>query len=105
MSGNPIDLFSLDGEDMSKIVHAIHTVAGYNDESKEVRDSIKETLDDLVANLGANKTSAAEIKRVVKKVARIRADKKDQDFAYENQIIENLLEQMDKASVDPEDNE
>ena len=100
MSGTPLDFNALDTNELTKLTTAVHAVAAYAIENKEVRESVAETLDSLVAELKADKDSAKYVKKFVRKAAATYANNKTADLRYENEIVEMLLDSATKRSIE-----
>jgi hypothetical protein len=99
-TGIAIDLLALDSEQESKILTAVRALSEYIDERKEVAESEKITIEQLIADLQADKDSAKEIKKHVKKTAK-HYNKRDKDRVQnDNAVVEALLDKLDRNLVD-----
>jgi hypothetical protein len=99
----PIDFETMDADDFKKVVNAVAILANYNIEKKEVGEAIKETLDSLCDELKADKGSAAQIKKTVRKAATIWANNKVDDIRYENEMVDILLSKVNKHAIESDD--
>lgn len=100
--GRPIDFQQLDDDELSKLINAVDILASYNIERKEIGESVKETLDSLVDEMKADKDSAKDIKRFVRKAATVYANNKTDDIRYENEVVEMLLEKVNRSAIESE---
>lgn len=98
--GRPIDFQQLDDDELSKLINAVDILASYNIERKEIGESVKETLESLVHEMKADKDSAKDIKRFVRKAATVYANNKTDDVRYENEVVEMLLEKVNRSAIE-----
>lgn len=91
---NFIDFDNLTNEQSDKVGKVVKVLTEYIAEQKAVRDSMAATLDDLAADLDADKESTTKLKKVAKKAASVIANNKATDLRGDNTAIERLLEKM-----------
>lgn len=101
--GHSLDFGSLSSDELQKLVSAINAISSYNIERKEIGESIKEVLETLCFEMKADKDSAKYVKRFVRKAATVHANNKLDDVRYENEVVDLLLDSVNRKSVEPEE--
>jgi Na+-transporting NADH:ubiquinone oxidoreductase subunit NqrA len=89
--GNAIDFANLDKAQLDKMKTAVKVLSEYDGEITNINESKKQTLDDLVTNMGADKDSAKKLKKYVKVAARARRTDGAEEIRDDNTAIERLL--------------
>lgn len=100
MAGRPIDFHSLSPNEVTAFSEVARTVASYMLEKKQVDESIKETIDGFVDELGADKESASKAKSIIRKTASIHAKNKSEEACVEMSAIDLILEKLGTVSAD-----
>jgi hypothetical protein len=90
--GIDIDFANLDAEQKTQMTSAVKTIAEYIVEKKRTQESIKETLDNLISDLKANKPSAKTAKKLVNKAAKVYANHESDLVKAENEIFELFID-------------
>lgn len=94
MAGRPIDFHSLNPDEVTAFTEVVRTVASYQIEKKQFDESIKETIDDFVEDLGADKESASKAKSIIRKAAAIYSKNKSEEASVEMSAIDLILEKL-----------
>lgn len=97
MSGRPIDFHSLSPDELTKFSEVVRTIASYQIEKKQFDESIKETMDDFVSDLGADKESASKAKSIIRKAASIYAKNKSEEASAEMSAIDLILARLEEV--------
>jgi hypothetical protein len=90
-TGNAIDFANLDKPTLDKMKQTVKVVAEYQGEIKGINESIKQTLDDLVHAINADKASAKKAKKYVKVAAKARNANSAGEIRDDNTAVERLL--------------
>ena len=92
-----------DKEQGDALLNSVKQLASYNAEQLGIRDSVKETLDDLVAFLKVEKEDAAAIKKYVRKAAAAYGKHEMDQLLNEQSAIEMLIARLDGQTGGDED--
>jgi len=84
-----------DKEQGDALLNSVKALASYNAEKLGIADSVKETLDDLVAFLKCEKEDAAAIKKYVRKAAAAYGKHEMDQLLNEQSAIEMLIARLD----------
>jgi len=98
-----LDFEALDPDDLKKIINGVAIVASYIIQKKDFDESIKDTLESLCIEVKAEKKAGSELKKYVRKAASVWARNKVDDIRYENEIVEMLLDSVNKHSVEEDE--
>ncbi len=100
MAGRPIDFHSLSPNEVNAFTEVVRTVASYMLEKKQFDESIKETIDGFVDELGADKESASKAKSIIRKAASIHSKNKSEEASVEMSAIDIILEKLGSVTSD-----
>jgi len=80
-------------------VSTIKILAEYQAEQASIRESIKETIDDFISEVKADKDSAASLKKHIKKAATVFYKRQSDDVREEHGTLEYLLELVENKTT------
>ena len=80
-------------------VSTIKILAEYQAEQASIRESIKETLDDFIAEVNADKDDAAALKKHIKKAATVFYKRQGEEVREEHGTLEYLLELIENKTT------
>lgn len=93
-SGSRIDFANLSPDDLDRMKKAVKVVAEYIGQQKQTAEAIKETLQSLVDNMGADKDSSKRAKRYVRIAARAYIAESSDAIVEDHTAIEQLLKAL-----------
>lgn len=93
-TGESINFDNLGTEQLEKLKKCVKVISEYLGEQAKVRDSIKGTLDQLVADLKADKPSAKKAKKYVRTAARAYYSDSARAIREDNEAIERILKEL-----------
>lgn len=97
MSGTrEIDFSYLTEAEEEAIVECVRTIAAYEDEIKQIRESIKDTLEDISVRLNADKDSTKLLKKYVRKASSIVAKRIADEVSDDNARIDLIVALTEK---------
>lgn len=97
MAARQIDFNSLSPDEITRFTEMVRTIASYQIEKKQVDESIKETLEDFVNDLGADKESASKAKSIIRKAASIYSKNKSEEASVEMSAIDIILARLEEV--------
>ena len=97
---NSIDFGSLTELETDKIVEAVRVISSYNNEIKQIRDSITDALERVAFELNADKASTARLKKYVKKAASIYGSDKMDELLDDNAYVDLIVGEVHKKELE-----
>jgi hypothetical protein len=97
-TGIEIDFTNLTNLQVDRIVEAVKVIADYNNEMKEVKESIREVLENVSFDLNADKDSTKRLKKYIRKASAIYWANKVEENMIDNTCVENIINKVEDTT-------